>query len=128
MKYILIPTFLLFTHNINAQCETWHHLENTEQLEEYYVLYRQYMKEKDFDTAFSFWEKIYETAPAADGKREKVYSDGRKLYFEKFKKSIDSKEKREYAEIIIRLYGEGVKCYPNMETEVVPDEVFDFLK
>lgn len=96
-----------------AQCGKWTGNPRGEEAEDAHVLYRQYLKSEDFETAFPYWEKAYSIAPAADGQRPSHYVDGRTLYLHKFKNETDEARKKEYAAIIIRLYDEEITCYGN---------------
>lgn len=95
-----------------SQCETWMNKPNKEQLEEAHVLYRDFLKVKDYENAFAQWKIAYEGAPAADGQRSSHYVDGRTLYLEKFKNETDEAKKKEYYNMIIKLFDEHAECYP----------------
>ncbi|HHM21306.1 MAG TPA: tetratricopeptide repeat protein [Bacteroidetes bacterium] len=112
-KWILMAPFAL-TLVIPAfsQCDTWLNKPNKDALEEAHVLYRDFLKLKDYDNAFKYWKTAYEGAPAADGQRSSHYVDGRTLYLEMFKKETDEAKKKEYYNMIIRLFDEHVQCYP----------------
>ena len=107
-----------------AQCENWNNSPKKEDAENAHVNYRQYLKGKDvadlekidaesFQIAFNEWNKAYTIAPAADGQRPSHYQDGRTLYRVMYNKSTDPAKRKEYAEIIMRLYAEQVQCYKN---------------
>jgi hypothetical protein len=107
-----------------AQCENWNNSPKKEDAENAHVNYRQYLKGKDvadlekidaesFQIAFNEWNKAYTIAPAADGQRPSHYQDGRTLYRVMYNKATDPAKRKEYAEIIMRLYDEQVKCYKN---------------
>lgn len=108
----------------NAQCGTWNNLPNKEDLEGAHSIYRQYMKDKqvadieqldaeNFKIAFDNWKKVYDAAPAADGQRATHYADGRTFYMAMHNKSNDAAKKKEYADMILRLYDEQMQCYKN---------------
>lgn len=107
-----------------GQCETWVNSPKKEDAENAHVNYRQYLKGKDvadlekmdpenFQIAFNEWQKAYSIAPAADGQRASHYQDGRSLYRVMYNKATDPAKKKEYAEFIMRLYDEQIKCYKN---------------
>ncbi len=96
-----------------GQCETWLKSPQKDALEEAHVLYRQFMKTDEYEKAFPYWEKAYKGAPAADGQRSMHYTDGRKIYLEKFKKETDEAKKKEYAAMALRLFDEQGQCYPD---------------
>ncbi|MEZ4930826.1 MAG: tetratricopeptide repeat protein [Saprospiraceae bacterium] len=113
LKLTLIA-LLAFTTAIPAfsQCETWLNKPDKDALEEAHVLYRGFMKAEDYAQAFPLWKKAYEGAPAADGQRSSHYVDGRTLYLDLFKKETDEAKKKEYYDMIIKLFDEHVECYP----------------
>lgn len=88
---------------INAQCATFS--EATDD----YVIYRGDVKAKNFDGAFEFWKKTYDTTPAADGKRWDVWLDGVAIYKHKLK-SATGPEAAEAKATIEKLYNEAIAC------------------
>lgn len=94
-----------------AQCDGWMGNPKMEEAETAHTLYRGDMKTENFDGAFENWQVAYNIAPAADGKRPFHYSDGRKIYMHKLGKETDEAKKKEYGEIIMRLYDEQIACY-----------------
>ena len=113
LNLTLIALFAL-TSAISAfgQCETWLNKPNKDALESAHVLYRDFLKVQDYDKAFEHWQVAYNGAPAADGQRSSHYVDGRTIYLEKFKKETDEAKKKEYYDMIVKLFDEHVKCYP----------------
>ncbi len=95
-----------------SQCETWLNKPNKDAIEEAHVLYRDFLKIKDYKQAFEHWKTAYEGAPAADGQRSSHYVDGRTLYLEMFKNETDEAKKKEYYDMIIKLFDDHVECYP----------------
>ena len=109
----LIFISLLITNSINAQCKNWMDSPQKDEAETAHVLYRQDVKNKDYDAAYDNWKKAYEIAPAADGKRPSHYSDGRKILKHKYDNETDEAKKKELADWIIKLYDEQMQCYGN---------------
>jgi tetratricopeptide (TPR) repeat protein len=127
-KLLFLPAVFLLTilavSSLNAQCENWNDSARKGEAEDAHVVYRSLIKGKqvddlvnmgaeEFKTTFDNWKVAYTLAPAADGKRASHYSDGRKLYLAKFKKETDEAKKKEYADVIRRLYDEQMVCYSN---------------
>jgi len=101
---------MLLTSQIGwSQCKTWLDDPMKEQAENAHTIYRQALKDGDMVLAFENWEKAYEIAPAADGRRDFHYTDGAKLYLDKVKKDPDNKA--EYAAMIDKLYNQAAECY-----------------
>lgn len=122
--FIAFLMVALFGSTAMAQCETWNNSPKKEEAENAHVLYRGVVKgkevadlealpEAEYQIAYENWKKAYELAPAADGQRPSHYTDGRDLIKVKYKKAADDTQKKEYAETIMRLYDEEIKCYEN---------------
>jgi hypothetical protein len=85
---LTLSVFAFITHTTRAQCETWEGAANKDDLETTHMFYRDAIKAKKFAEAYPLWEKVYASAPAADGNRSSHYSDGRVL----IKKCMQQKE------------------------------------
>ncbi|HEB62609.1 MAG TPA: hypothetical protein ENI82_05595 [Bacteroidetes bacterium] len=109
----LIFISLLLSNSIHAQCKNWMDSPDKEAAETAHVLYRQEVKNKNYDAAYDNWKKAYELAPAADGKRPSHYADGRKILKHKYDNETDEAKKKELAAFVIRLYDEQMECYAN---------------
>ncbi|GJM32340.1 MAG: hypothetical protein DHS20C18_13410 [Saprospiraceae bacterium] len=107
-----------------AQCETWINSPRKDEAENAHVVYRPFLKDKEaadlnkmskenFKIAFDNWKKAYDLAPAADGNRPSHYVDGRTLYQAMYNTAPDDAKKKEYAEMILKLYDQQVQCYKN---------------
>lgn len=112
---------------LSAQCKTWINSPDQEAAEEAHVLYRQFLKEKKYDEAFPYWQRAYELAPAADGQRSFHFIDGKTLYMHKFQNETDPAKKKEYADIILRLYKEYVECYPKEAALALGLQAYDMF-
>lgn len=120
---LLLLLGIITTSGIYAQCDTWVGKPIQDDAEGAHSIYRTYLKgktvadldamnEENFNIAFDNWKKVYDVAPAADGKRATHYRDGRSLYLSKIHREGKEKQK-EYAPIILRLYDEQIQCYDN---------------
>lgn len=101
---------LALSINVSAQCDTWEGSAQKGEAEDAHTIYRQALKTNDFEMAFENWEKAYAIAPSADGKRDFHFTDGIKLYINKWKNEPDAAKKTEYVDIILRLQDEAVNC------------------
>lgn len=111
-KYVqLLFALVLLLPMGNAQFETWVGSEFEEDATDAHSIYRQALKAEDWKVAFENWQKAYDLAPAADGKRDYHYMDGVKLYLHKFKNETDAEKKKEYIANINRLYDEAIQAY-----------------
>ena len=127
----LIFSLLLFSSiwlQANGQnpCQKWTDSPRQEEAEEAHVLYRQFLKNENYEEAFNYWKKAYELAPAADGQRPFHYMDGRDFYMRMFQKETDEAKKKEYATMILRLYDEQMQCYGN-ENLLMGLKVYDMF-
>lgn len=101
-----------------AQFATWMESPQKEDAENAHTIYRMALKSNDWVTATENWEKAYELAPAADGKRDYHFIDGVKIYINKFQNETDAAKKDEYKANINRLYDEAIQAYEN--GDIVP--------
>ena len=112
--------------SVSAQCVTWVDSPKKDQAENAHVAYRNFVKGKtaedlaamadaEFKDAFDNWKKAYDIAPAADGNRPFHYRDGRMFYKAMRQKATDEAKKKEYADVIFKLYDEELACYPKYE-------------
>ena len=86
----------------------------------YHSIYRMALKSEDWGLAYENWQKAYDLAPAADGKRDYHFIDGVKIYINKFKNESDEALKEEYKTTINRLYDEAISAYT--DGSVVPSK------
>lgn len=77
-----------------------------------YVIYRDFLKAKDWDQAFELWKEVYAVAPAADGRRNTVYADGIRFYEYFLSQTTDQTERNDWIDKIFQVYDEIDKCYP----------------
>ncbi len=94
-----------------SPCPKFKDAPNPDQTSTDYVLYRDFLKARDWDQAFSYWEKVYNVAPAADGQRNTVYADGIRFYQHFITTTKDSTEINQYIDRIFELYDEIDQCY-----------------
>lgn len=92
----------------NKPCKTFDDAINPDKTLDEFVLYKDFLKAKDWDGAFTKWQYVYQNAPNADGKRSTVYTDGIKFY-EHFME-VDSTKKEAYLTEIFKIYDEMEKC------------------
>ena len=94
-----------------SPCPKFTDAPNPDQTSTDYVLYRDFLKAREWDQAFSYWEKVYNVAPAADGVRNTVYADGIRFYQHFMSQSKDSIKNESYIDRIFELYDEIENCY-----------------
>jgi len=111
-KTLLATIFIIASVTLgNAQCANWMDSPQKEDAENAHSIYRQAIKTGDFELAFENWEKAFSIAPAADGKRDYHFTDGAKIYLNKFKSETDAAKKEEYKNKSLSLTSEAIACY-----------------
>jgi tetratricopeptide (TPR) repeat protein len=93
-----------------GQCANWNNSPKKDDLENLHVIYRQAMKNKQYDLAFENWEKVFADAPSADG-RDIQYMDGIELYKQKFINAKSDAEKAVAKDKVLKLYNQVIECY-----------------
>lgn len=128
-KASLILTLTTFSFVVmNAQCKTWIGSPQANDAEDAHSIYRAALKTNDFKIAYENWQKAYDIAPAADGKRDFHYMDGIKIYKQLFKDATDAEEKKAHAARILELYDEAMACYEAEGIEIKCSEGEDCYK
>lgn len=98
-----------------SPCPKFTDAPNKDEAETNYVLYRDFLKVKEWDQAFDYWQKVYAVAPAADGKRNTVYADGIRFHQHFYAATQDEAEKEKHVDRIFELYDEIGSCYQEQE-------------
>lgn len=95
-----------------SPCPKFSDLENSNKITDNYVIYRDYLKTNQIDKAYELWKTVYDVAPAADGKRNTVLTDG--IYFMEYYMSqmTDGIKQKEYKTKVFELYDQIDQCYP----------------
>lgn len=91
-----------------SPCPKFTDAPNKDQAETDYVLYRDFLKVQDYEQSYDYWKKVYAVAPAADGMRNTIFSDG--IFFYEYFLSQTNDES--YIDSIFMMYDEIEKCYP----------------
>jgi len=114
----IICSMLSFTMMVGSliasetPCNTFEDIENRDDIETAYVLYRDAFKAGNYDAAFPLWEKAFEAAPAANGKVSYQFDDGIYMYHLKYSKAAET-DKKVIFEKIMELYDSKSACYGN---------------
>ncbi len=96
-----------------SPCGKFKEASNPDNAETAHVLYRDFLKVKNYDEAYKYWQKAFELAPAADGKRDYHFTDGVKIYEHYLQQETDETKRKEYVEKIFGLYDKATECYPD---------------
>ncbi len=129
----------------NNPCTTLNELSarKKDEAETAYVLYKDYLKQGNYNEAFSYWEKAYYMAPAANGKIKYQYEDGTKIYKHLYDNTDSPELKQTYVDSIMSIYDKRIECYGEAAyiagrkafdyyyyypTQSNTDEVYDLFK
>lgn len=115
---IFIAFALVAQMEAGAQCKTWNDSPNKEEGENQHSIYRPLIRNKNYERAFPHWQKAFDIAPAADGKRDYHYEDGITIYKSFLENATDDAKKEEYKSKILELYRGMIDCYENRVIEV----------
>lgn len=106
-------------------CETFESARLGETALENFVIYRGFLREREFEDAFAYWQQVYEIAPAADGRRWTVFSDGIWFYENLLREEEDLGKRDEYIRMILKLYDQIGLCYPEQLEYTSARKAFD---
>lgn len=95
-----------------SPCPKFDDAPNPDLALENYVLYRDFMRTREWLQAWDYWQKVYAEAPAADGRRNTVFFDGIRLHEYFMSQESDSLEREKHIDAILALYDEMIQCYP----------------
>lgn len=98
-----------------SPCPKFSDAPNRDELENNYIIYRDFLKAQKYDQAFELWQMVYNGAPAADGKRTTLYEDGIWFYKRIYNGETDSLIRKEYVERIMKFFDEMAECYGERE-------------
>ncbi len=76
-----------------------------------YVLYKDLVKQNNFEEAFPMWEKAYYTAPAANGRIKYQFDDGVKMYKHFYANTNDPNLKQSYRDSVESIYNKRIECF-----------------
>lgn len=107
---IALVAGILFSFSAYAQgnCKGWGTGKDSIKAIEHHVLYRDYIKQKNYEEAFPLWEKAFTAAPSGS---EKHFIDGVKIYKDKIEKETDEAKKQEYTQKVYDLFDQRIECF-----------------
>jgi tetratricopeptide (TPR) repeat protein len=95
-----------------SPCPKFSDAPSPDEISDQYVIYRDFLRLNDYERAFPLWQRVYAIAPAADGLRNTVYSDGIRFYEHFIAQTEDSLLREAYIDTIFQIYDEIDRCYP----------------
>ena len=96
---------------ITGPCGTFEDTPRKDEAENAHVIYRDFLRQGQYEQAFPYWEIAYKLAPAADGKRNTHYADGIRFYEYFYSKETDPAKKEEQIDQIFKFYDQIDECY-----------------
>lgn len=92
-------------------CGKFEEATDTETAMNAHVIYRDFLRQNDYDQALPYWRIAYRLAPAADGQRNTHFADGIRFY-ENFLSATDNEaEKEAFIDTIFQMYDRIEECY-----------------
>lgn len=114
-RAILVSTIILvLSVSARAQCDTWVGKPNQDDLIQDHVVYKGFLKENKFDQAFTYWEKLFKEAPAADGKRIDHFYDGEQFFIRKYESASDPAQKDAFRKQALAIFDQEAACSGNV--------------
>jgi len=94
-------------------CTTFADLDVNErdEVENAYVLYKDLVKLKKYKEAFPLWEKAYYGAPASNGRVKYQFDDGVAIYTHMYQKETDEAKKAMYVDSVMSIYAKRMECF-----------------
>jgi hypothetical protein len=110
LSLLALPVLLT---SLSAQCETWIGKPQQDEAEGAHSIYRQALKNENYQLALENWRIAYNIAPAADGRRDYHFTDGAKLYKWLYKQTKDANLKKSYRDSAMMMFDGAAECYKN---------------
>ena len=76
-----------------------------------FVLYKDFLKTKKYDTALAYWKQAYTMAPGSNGKVKNHFEDGASIYKYYFENTKDTLLKKMYVDTIMMIYDKKKECF-----------------
>lgn len=116
--------------NVDPECQTFDDIGvyKQEALESF-VIYKQALKNKEYDQAYEYWKKAFRLAPGSDGKKTYHYSDGVEIYAHYYELATSEEDKKMWLDSVNSLYERRVKCFgsdPSTSARHAFDLFYDF--
>lgn len=92
-------------------CETWNGKSYEDYALEQHVIYRDFLKRGEFQSAYPEWQIAFQLAPAADGQRASHFEDGITLYDHFLQNSTSDAERGNWLDSIMVMYDKMGQCY-----------------
>ncbi|WP_235296581.1 tetratricopeptide repeat protein [Portibacter marinus] len=97
-----------------------------DQAETAYVLYKDFLRAKDYDQAYDYWKTAMRLAPKSNGTIQYQFDDGLRIFKHYYDQTSDSTEMKEWAEKAMDLYELRVECFGD-EDYLAGRQAFDMF-
>ncbi len=105
---LLLASVLIASTAFSQGCQGWGKGKDSLAAIQNHVLYRDYVKAKNYEEAFPLWQKVFLAAPSGS---EKHFIDGVKIYKDKIEKETDEAKKAEYTDMVYKLFDQRIECF-----------------
>jgi tetratricopeptide (TPR) repeat protein len=99
----------------------------SDQVSDNYSVYRDRIKENNFQEAYPLWKDVYQKAPKTNGRIDYVFRDGIKIYTAFHKATTDSILQQKYVDTMIMIYGKAVVCFPEKKSYYLSKQGVDMF-
>lgn len=97
-----------------------------DQAETAYVLYKDFLRAKNYDESYKYWQTAMRLAPRSNGKIQYQFEDGLKIFKHYHDQEQDSIKKKEWAQKAMDLYSQRVECFGD-EDYLAGRQAFDMF-
>ncbi len=94
-----------------------------EEVEEYYVIYKQFLKNSEFDQAYDYWSKAFRKAPGSNGVATYHFDDGVEIFKHYYSK--ETKNRKRWIDSIDMVYDKRIECFGD-EAYTLESKAFDY--
>ena len=94
-------------------CTTFAELPANErdEVETAYVLYKDFIKQNEFDKALPYWKVAYYGAPASNGRVKYQFDDGVRLYTYLYQQATTESAKQAMIDSVMSVYDKRIDCF-----------------
>ena len=82
-----------------------------DQAETAYVLDKDFLRAKDYDESYKYWQTAMRIAPRSNGKIQYQFEDGLKIFKHYHDQETDTIKKKEWAQKAMDLYAQRIECF-----------------
>lgn len=109
---MLAGSFAVLAQDATEQkCTSWEaYPEGTDAAKQIHSLYREHLKNENYEKAFELWKKVFEHVTSPEEVPRRHFEDGAVLYLKKANATEDTAAKNEFIEKAISLYDQNVAC------------------